>query len=71
MAETRARGLALTEPRDKSKEGVGGIDPKREVQVKGTEMRSQFFDDADCTELSPQEIVQNQGAEPLGPLLHR
>ena len=36
-----------------------------------TEVRSEFFDIADRTEQSSQEIVQYQRAEPPGALLHR
>ena len=71
VASTRQRGWAVTEPQDEPKEGVGGVDPKREVGAKGTETRSQLFKDADRTELNPQEIVEYQRAEPPGPLLHR
>ena len=71
MASTRERELAVTEPQDEPKKRVGEVDPKREVRAKGTEMRSQLFDDAYHTELSPEDIVEYQRAEPLGPLLHR
>ena len=53
------------------RERAGWVNPKREVQVKGTETRSQLFDHGDRTELTPPEIVQYQRAEPPGPLLHR
>ena len=71
VASTRKRRLDVTEPGDEPKEGVGGVDPIREVRATGTETRSQLFDDADRTELSPQDIVQYQRVEPPGPLLHR
>ena len=41
--------LAVTEPWDELKDGMGGVVPKREEQAKGTETRSQLFDDADRT----------------------
>jgi len=48
----------------------GGVDPNREVRGKATEVRSRFFDQADCAGQESQEIVQYQRAEPPGPLLH-
>jgi len=47
----------------------GGVEPNREVRAKASEARPRLFDDADCTGLDPQEIVQYKRAEPPGPLL--
>ena len=64
--------LAVTEPRDKD-QVRGGRGVPSQVEVRGREDRktSRLFDDADRTEQRSKEILQYQGAQPLGPLLRR